>query len=34
MTTSADRMFEERLQVALQDLADEVHPARLLDRTP
>jgi hypothetical protein len=31
MTTSADRMFEERLQVALQDLADEVHPARLLD---
>ena len=33
MTTSADRMFEERLQVALQDLADEVRPARLLDRT-
>jgi hypothetical protein len=32
MTTSADRMFEERLQVALQDLADEVHPAQLLDR--
>jgi hypothetical protein len=33
MTTSADRMFEERLQVALHDLADDVHPARLLDRT-
>jgi hypothetical protein len=32
MTTSADRMFEERLQVALQDLADEVRPASLLDR--
>jgi hypothetical protein len=33
MTTSANRIFEERLQVALQDLADEVHPAQLLDRT-
>jgi hypothetical protein len=32
MTTSADRIFEERLQVALHDLADEVRPARLLDR--
>jgi hypothetical protein len=32
MTTSADRMFEDRLQVALQDLADEVRPAQLLDR--
>jgi hypothetical protein len=32
MTTSADRIFEDRLQVALHDLADEVQPARLLDR--
>jgi hypothetical protein len=32
MTTSADQMFEDRLQVALQDLADEVRPAPLLDR--
>jgi hypothetical protein len=34
MTTSEDRMFEDRLQVALHDLADEVQPARLLDQTP
>jgi hypothetical protein len=33
MTTSADQVFAERLQVALHDLADEVRPARLLDRT-
>lgn len=32
MTTSADRMFEDRLHVALHDLADEVRPAPLLDR--
>ena len=34
MTTSADRVFEDRLQVALQDLADEVRPAQLLNRAP
>jgi hypothetical protein len=33
MTTSADPTFEDRLQVALHDLADEVQPALLLDRT-
>jgi hypothetical protein len=33
MTMSADPMFEDRLQVALHDLADEVQPARLLDHT-
>ncbi len=32
MTTSEERTFEDRLQVALQDLADEVRPALLLDR--
>jgi hypothetical protein len=32
MTTSADRTFEDRLQVALRDLADEVRPAELLHR--
>ena len=29
-----EHRFEDRLQVALQDLADEVRPRRLLDRTP
>jgi hypothetical protein len=32
MTTSADRMFEERLQVALHDLADEVEAVELAAR--
>ena len=34
MTTSADRMFEDRLQVALQDLADDVRPAPQLAARP